>query len=249
VKKKNTENETIYSVGDDGKVFAIGADGVTAHIATLNGTILVYLDQDGQDHHEAVSKAVTKAGFKWEKVSVSAPARTPAEIHAEASKIVADETESTPDDPVFMAWLKDNRPDEYLRRVGTPARQQNAAHEQEAFDALNPVVRKAVRKLRFAAGLTDQVEVAPNPRPRFGQEGDKTPAFVDHLLRYEPAEFARRYGVMREDVVQQVEITEDPNTFERKKRVREVDAVIARRKTHLTEKPKLNENLGGEGEQ
>jgi hypothetical protein len=76
-------------------------------------------------------------------------------------------------------------------------------------------------------------EIPPRPK-RTRRDGDKTPALVEWLQKYAPAEFRSRYGVKGPGVVKKVRTVLDAEGNPVKD-VYEVEAIIARRKTHLTE--------------
>jgi len=76
--------------------------------------------------------------------------------------------------------------------------------------------------------------IPPCPKPTM-QAGDKTPAIVEWYRKYKPAEYRARYGIRGEGTVTKyrVELNE---RGEKVKVPYTVDAIIADRKTHLTEK-------------
>lgn len=99
--------------------------------------------------------------------------------------------------------------------------------------------RKAVNHLRALEGypLGELERPAPPLPVTTSGAGDKTPAYVRHLLRYEPKEFVRRYGVIG---LGEIEITIpgeiDPVTRIKKpaRRKWEPGYVIAKRATIFT---------------
>jgi hypothetical protein len=74
------------------------------------------------------------------------------------------------------------------------------------------------------------------PRPKMTpQEGDKTPAVVEWYRKYKPNEFKARYGIRREGTVTKYRVEFN----ERGEKVRvpyQIEATLADRKIHLTEK-------------
>jgi hypothetical protein len=83
------------------------------------------------------------------------------------------------------------------------------------------------------------VEIPPRPKMDL-RYGDKTPAVVEWFKRYYPNEYKARYGIRGEGTVTKFRV----ELNERGEKVRvpyQVDAVIADRKTHLTEKREANE--------
>jgi hypothetical protein len=85
--------------------------------------------------------------------------------------------------------------------------------------------------------------IPPCPKPLM-QFGDKTPAIVEWYRKYKPAEFKARYGIRGPGTVTKtsVQMTEDGP----KKVPVQVDALIAERKTHLTEKVEAADGQAGE---
>ena len=84
------------------------------------------------------------------------------------------------------------------------------------------------------------VTIPPAPKQTI-EAGDKTPAYVEWLKRYKPEEYAVRYGIRGEGTIHQVHYTKDEKTGKRIAHVTEKSALIADRKTHLTEKPEAND--------
>lgn len=76
--------------------------------------------------------------------------------------------------------------------------------------------------------------IPPCPKPTMSA-GDKTPAVVEWFRKYKPAEYRARYGIKGPGTVTKYKVVLN----ERGEKVKEpysVDATIAERKTHLTEK-------------
>lgn len=81
-------------------------------------------------------------------------------------------------------------------------------------------------------------DIPPCPKPTM-QAGDKTPAIVEWYRRHKPAEYRARYGIIGEGTVTKTR-TELNERGEKVKVPVVVDALIAHRKTHLTELPQSN---------
>ena len=94
--------------------------------------------------------------------------------------------------------------------------------------------RKAVNYLRRQEGFPDEVESPAPDAPRKGAYGDKNPEFVTHLLRYDPEEFVRRYGVIEMGQIEDKRYVLDTATSRRKIEKFMQKGVIARRKTQYT---------------
>lgn len=71
------------------------------------------------------------------------------------------------------------------------------------------------------------------------EQGDKTPAYVEWLKKNKPKEYEAKYGIRGPGVIERVVTGTDPVTGRPTKTVERADAIIADRKTHLTEKPDL----------
>lgn len=84
----------------------------------------------------------------------------------------------------------------------------------------------------------------PAKSPRLG---DKTPAVVEWYRRYKPEEYRARYGIKGPGTVTKVRKVLDPKTGLLVSETYEAEAIIAERKTHLTEKLEANDaNVSGE---
>lgn len=86
------------------------------------------------------------------------------------------------------------------------------------------------------------------PCPKMTIEaGDKTPAVVEWFKKYRPAEYAIRYGVRGPgEITKKVGYDTDERTGVKTPRYETVPAIIAERKTHLTEKPEANDQASAE---
>lgn len=131
--------------------------------------------------------------------------------------------EPPPRNPVL--GNKDPEKKEWLEKYGK---------SDSPIGVLNSEVKEAILWLRNKHQMPPVVETNPPPAPSTKKDGDKTPAYVEWLLRYKPDEFAKKYGVMRIGRVKREEPTIDPNTNKLVKRKWEETGVISKRKTHLT---------------
>ena len=87
------------------------------------------------------------------------------------------------------------------------------------------------------------------PRPKMTIEaGDKTPAVVEWYRKYKPNEYRARYGIKGEGTITKFR-TETNEKGEKVKVPYEVEAVLAHRKTHLTEKIEAGDNPDDGGEE
>lgn len=77
----------------------------------------------------------------------------------------------------------------------------------------------------------------PRPPKMKPEQGDKTPKYVEWLQQYKPKTYKATYGVKGPGRVTKYRDDEDPRTGRPVKVAYQVDAIIADRKTHLTEKP------------
>lgn len=85
-----------------------------------------------------------------------------------------------------------------------------------------------------------KVNIPPMPRknPRLG---DKTPAVVEWFKRYHTEQYRARYGIKGPGTVTKHRQEINPETGQTQKVPYEVEATIAVRKTHLTEKLDAND--------
>lgn len=93
------------------------------------------------------------------------------------------------------------------------------------------------------------VVIPPKPK-RTIEAGDKTPALVEWYRRYKPAEYKARYGIVGEGTITKHR-KEKNEKGETVSIPFQVDATLAHRKTHLTEKIEAgqvdDEEEAGEG--
>jgi len=92
-------------------------------------------------------------------------------------------------------------------------------------------------------GGRDKPDEDEPPCPKTTIEaGDKTPAVVEWFKKYRPKEYAVRYGIRGPGEVQVFAgFDTNPKTGEKTARYETKQAIIADRKTHLTEKPEAND--------
>lgn len=89
------------------------------------------------------------------------------------------------------------------------------------------------------------VVIPPKPK-RDIQFGDKTPALVEWYAKYKPNEYRARYGIRGEGTV--TKFRQEVNEKGEKVKVPyQVDAILADRKTHLTEKIEAGQVDDGDG--
>lgn len=90
-----------------------------------------------------------------------------------------------------------------------------------------------------------KADIPPRPKmdPRFG---DKTPAVVDWYRKYKPAEYKARYGIVGEGTITKFR-TEKNEKGETVKVPFEIEATLAHRKIHTTEKIEAGSVDGDEG--
>src|SRR5512136_2701332 len=98
-----------------------------------------------------------------------------------------------------------------------------------------------VKSIILAGDKTDPVKDIPPPPKKTMRDGDKTPAYVEWLKKYKPNEYKARYGIIGEGKVMKEKIVTDEEGKPKKVAVA-VDALLAERKIHLTEKPEANQN-------
>lgn len=77
-------------------------------------------------------------------------------------------------------------------------------------------------------------KIPPAPRQDI-YRGDKSPKYVEWLQKYKPATYKAKYGIIGPGKVTKTREIIDPETNRPKTVTYEVDAILARRKTHLTE--------------
>ena len=85
----------------------------------------------------------------------------------------------------------------------------------------------------------------PPPPLKNKRDGDKTQAYVEWMQKYKPEEFAAKYGVTGQGYVTKTRKIPDPEIPGRFSReAYKAPALLSRRKTHLTEKPDVQEDEG-----
>lgn len=105
---------------------------------------------------------------------------------------------------------------------------------------LNSLETAAIESIILEGDTPDEVpaNIPPCPKPTM-RDGDKTPGIVDWYRKYKPAEYKARYGIIGPGTVTKTRIELD----EKGQKIKvpyTVDAIIAQRKTHLTELPEAN---------
>lgn len=84
--------------------------------------------------------------------------------------------------------------------------------------------------------------IPPCPKPTM-RDGDKTPAVVEWYRKYKPSEYKARYGIIGEGKVMK-EKTRIDDEGKPVKTMVEIDALLAERKIHLTERPEAQTSQG-----
>jgi hypothetical protein len=75
----------------------------------------------------------------------------------------------------------------------------------------------------------------PKPPRQNIRQGDKTPAYVEWLQKYKPNTFKQKYGIIGKGKVTKRYTATDPITGRTRIVEHQEDALLATRKTHLTE--------------
>ena len=143
-------------------------------------------------------------------------------------------TRTKGDDTKEIATVKDGvltYPDKETKRRYHPHVTRFLNDEQIPFDADSVSVE----------GLDvdedeESVDMSQAPRKTI-EQGDKTPAFVEWLKKNKPKQFEKTYGVHGEGTVVKTLNSTDPVSCRPVSKTFEERALIADRKTHLTEKP------------
>jgi hypothetical protein len=86
-------------------------------------------------------------------------------------------------------------------------------------------------------------DIPPMPKKSM-RLGDKTPEVVEWYKRYKPEEYRALYGIIGEGTVTKARKVLNPKTGIPETEIYEAEAIIATRKTHLTEKPEANKSIG-----
>lgn len=86
-----------------------------------------------------------------------------------------------------------------------------------------------------ARDMVNESEIPKKPKGSI-EKGDKDPVVVEWYKKYKPEEYKQRYGIKGEGQVTKIIKDVHPETGRPRKKYVTVDATLARRKTHLTEK-------------
>lgn len=191
------------------------------HIATLFAGVLIFTRDEAQKKWgHVVMRKCKEWGQTVQSQKVAAPSEgtfsSAPETPVSSATVVAAPLPVAPKtEPVVEDWAKD----------------------------MDSPVASAIRQLRYKLGYPPSVETNPPRAPRkTSGAGDKTPEFVEWMLRYHPAKFAETYGVERVGSVEKTRLEKNPETERmRKVRYREPGHVLARRVTHLTAKKDMHE--------
>lgn len=87
----------------------------------------------------------------------------------------------------------------------------------------------------------------PSPPKKTIESGDKTPAYVDWLRKHKPKTYAQKYGIVGEGQVTKYLPAQDERGRPTLKAVTS-EAILARRKTHRTEKLEAGDPADDSGE-
>lgn len=186
----NTKPKYVYTINEKGVVFRgeKGADEAEAIAGVKDGKLQFTHPRYGK-YHLPVRKFFDQPHIaeKWGPVEVIMPDpdRKPVVRHA----VQVHPGTTTPAEPERSMFISSTSDEEAKMNTDGP----------DGLRSLTVEQRKAVNLLRskegFPIGELERPATAP-PRKTSGA-GDKTPAYVLHLLRYHPAEFVRVYGVER----------------------------------------------------
>ena len=177
---------------------------------------------------EAVKKEAQEQEEKLEAEAAKLEKEKPKEeapiIDASASGI----------DPAILAILKSQE-----RLINKLTDKQEEDEESKQSSRQRGLVAEGIKEARkHRADIQDDIDHAeatgcPLPPKKHPQFGDKTPAYVDWLKAHYPAKYEKRFGVTEKGVTM---------TIVKNGRSATVTADIARRKTHLTQKPEASED-------
>lgn len=180
------------------------------HVANIVDSQIVYLNDELKAKYEAVVTRRVNEARREAKREAKAAAAQPLVVEQPVPLAVA-QTETVSVAPIIV--------------TSVPAPTMNALTIEQ---------RKAVNYLRRQEGFPDEVETPIPMAPKKGAYGDKNPDFVTHLLRYQPEEFVRRYGVTGMGEVQATRSVFDSTTSRKKIEKYMQSGVISRRKTIYT---------------
>jgi hypothetical protein len=90
----------------------------------------------------------------------------------------------------------------------------------------------------------DESKIPPAPK-KSKRFGDKTPEYVEWLKRYKPIEYNNRYGIKGAGQVTKIEHLKDARGRPAIRKYKQ-DAILSRRKIHLTELPDADSQEEGE---
>lgn len=92
--------------------------------------------------------------------------------------------------------------------------------------------------------VVDEKDI-PKPPKKTIEQGDKTPAYVEWMKQYKPEEYKARYGIIGKGTVTKIEYGVNQHNRPTKRSYK-TEALLATRKTHLTELPDANHNTEDE---
>lgn len=121
-----------------------------------------------------------------------------------------------------------------IEETDDDGRQEEDQKSADWRDGLTPEQIRAVTFLRDGRGFSNGIPSNPPERPKLTKFHDKDPAYVEHLLKYEPGEFARIYRVERVATVNVKHVTVDRERGSQTITYTPETGVLSGRKTHLT---------------
>lgn len=99
----------------------------------------------------------------------------------------------------------------------------------------------ALKSIVLQGDKPDPVKDIPPCPKKTMRDGDKTPAVVEWYKKYKPNEYKARYGIIGPGTVPKEKFVTDEEG-KPKKVVVQVEAILADRKIHTTEKPEARQN-------
>lgn len=143
--------------------------------------------------------------------------------------------------PVTVATLNGKQieyADEDARKLYGPAVVQFLTDENIPFDTDQITVAGTEGADLVADENSDEFNASiPKPPRQNIRQGDKTPAYVEWLQKYKPNTFKQKYGIIGRGKIRTEVRSPDPLTGRERISYVEEEALLSRRKTHLTSLP------------